>query len=583
MADGVNLAPIVRAIDRMGGELTREINSVSRQVDGVGVELGQVRNDLRLTSDELRELKAAFQEYVDEAARVAAVQRSETKVGNLRAELDRQYGHYSVVRRTSVGILQAFDVGAVSNDTVTSVSEELMLQTPRYWLAPALVAIAAWSRDDSELAEKGVQEAFSRDRYKTSLFFTLVLRRQGRQESAVRWLRHYLSSLDPTALTREFAVVLEAASYQAFGGAGQKVMAEAMATWCRELRSREDIVEAQIRNWVGEIGVQRLKVDASQYPTLSKISPEWPKLERQIERASATDQVRAKYEAVRDVDVQMPSMLEDALDDLLDQLVTEYDDEELPLRREVVYHDAVIEEGGDIQRAQARADEISKALEETSDVVSLQTSAAIQPEHLGVSVQTQRVAIGVGVSDFRAAVSRYCVAYRRDAVDRMTFSFASDHSNYASTYGFPGLTVSSDEAEDAVIAKITSTWQTTFDRYIQSIMFNNKWYTTPVLIAVAVAVVCFFINPIVGVLALIGGGGLVYFLGEQKKRQCADEVAKAEKTRAQAIETTMGIYRDANAELVDANLAYAELDGHEEALLQLIDTWPTASAEEKVA
>lgn len=583
MADTVNLTPIVRAIDRMAGDLAREINSVSQQVDGVGVELGQVRNDLRLTSAELRELKAAFEAYVDEAARVAAVQRSETKVGNLRAELDRQYGHYSVVRRTSVGILQAFDVGTVSNDTVTSVSEELMLQTPRYWLAPALVAIAAWSRDDIELSEKAVREAFSRDRYKTSLFFTLVLRRQGRQESAVRWLRHYLSSLDPTALTREFAVVLEAASYQAFGGAGQQVMTEAMATWCRELRSRDDIVEAQIMNWVGEIGVQRLKVDASQYPTLSRISPEWPKLERQIERASATDQVRAKYEAVKGVDVQLPSLLEDALDDLLDQLVTEYDEEELPLRREVVYHEAVIEESGDLKRAEARADEISKALEETSDVVSLQTSAAIQPEHLGVSVQTQRVAIGVGVSDFRAAVSRYCAAYRRDAVDRMSFEFSSDHSNYASTYGFPGLTVTSDEAEQSVIDKITATWQSTFDRYIQSITFNSKWYVTPVLIALAVALVCVFINPILGAVALIGGGVLVYVLGEQKKRRCAEEVAKAEQTRTQAIETTISVYRDANAELVDANLAYAELDAHEDSLLQLIDTWPTANTEEKVA
>ena len=72
-------------------------------------------------------------------------------------------------------------------------------------------------------------------------------------------------------------------------------------------------------------------------------------------------------------------------------------------------------------------------------------------------------------------------------------------------------------------------------------------------------------------------------LGEQKKRRCAEEVAKAEKTKEQAIETTIGLYRDANAELVDANLAYVELDGHEADLLALIDTWPTANAQEEVA
>ncbi len=351
MADvRVDLTPILREVRSLQGR----VDAVSQQVDQVGTEVGQARADIQLTASVLAELRREFEAFVTEAARVAAVQRSETKVGNLKSELDRQFGHYSIVRRTSVGTLQAFDVGIVSNETVTSVSEELMLQTPRYWLAPALVALAAWSRDNEDLATKAVQEAFDRDKNKTSLFMSLVLRRQGRPESAVRWLRHYLSSLDPSMLTREFAVVLEAVSYQAFGPSGQVAVSDAMTKWCAELRSREDIVEAQIQNWVGEIGIQRLRVDQSHYQTLAAISPEWPKLERQLERASAAEQVRIKYERVKGTEVAMPTLLEDALDDLLDQLVTEYDEEELPLRREVLYHESVIEENGDIDRAEAR-------------------------------------------------------------------------------------------------------------------------------------------------------------------------------------------------------------------------------------
>ena len=149
------------------------------------------------------------------------MQQSQVKIVDLKAQLDREFGHYSVVRRTSVGLLQGFDVGNISNAVATNVAEELMIQTPRYWLAPALVALAAWSHDRQDIAEKSVQEAFSRDRHKTSLFFTLVLRRQGRMSGSVRWLRHYMASLDPSALTREFAVILEASSCNARRAVGR--------------------------------------------------------------------------------------------------------------------------------------------------------------------------------------------------------------------------------------------------------------------------------------------------------------------------------------------------------------------------
>lgn len=572
----IDLSPITREIERMN-------NRLSSQIDGVGVEVGQVRSDLRLTGDELRELRQEFNEFVEQATRIAAVQQAETKVGNLRAQLDREYGHYSVVRRTSVGTLQAFDAGIVSNSTVTSISEELMLQTPRYWLAPALVALAAWSRDSAETAEKAVQEAFARDKNKTSLFFALVLRRQGRQDGSVRWLRHYFSSLDPAALTREFAVILEAASHDAFGPAGQQLVTERLTKWRAQLRASSEVEQAQVRNWVAEIGIQRQQLDASHYSALSTLAGEWPDLHRQIESASALPEMIVKYTAIKMHDAALPTHLEDMLDDILDQLVTEYDDEELPLKRDVVYNEAIIEERGDIDRARKRADELNKALEETHDVVTLQTLAAINPDRLGVSVHTQRVAIGVGVSDFRSAIGRYCAAYRGSAVGHLTFNFDNRHSNYASTYNFQGCRVSSAAPESDGIATIVATWSKTVDDLIRKASFNNNWYFKPAALAVVVMIILFLINPIAGVVGLLGGAAIVYGLGESRKRKCKEEVAKLEQVRDLAIANSVALYRDAAAQLVDARLTYQELDEHENDLLRLVDTWPTADRVEVAA
>ena len=193
MTASVNLAPLQRHLN----EIQDDMSQISRDVDHVGHLVMEVTGDVRTTQEELAELRRQFTAYVEQAERTAAVQRAETKLGTLKADLEREYGHYKVVRRSSVGLLQAFDAGIVSEDVASQISEELMIQTPRYWLAPALVALAAWSRDDKAISTRAVTEAYNRSQAKTALFFALVLRREQRNPESVRWLRHYFASCDP--------------------------------------------------------------------------------------------------------------------------------------------------------------------------------------------------------------------------------------------------------------------------------------------------------------------------------------------------------------------------------------------------
>ncbi|HOF63766.1 MAG TPA: hypothetical protein PLL54_05620 [Dermatophilaceae bacterium] len=571
----IDFDPVFRAIDQTRRALESQISEVS-------VDVGVVRQDVKSTNDELRQLRREFEAFVEQAERTALVQQSEVKIVNLKAELDRQFGHYAAVRRTSTGMLQAFDIGNVSNKTVQSISEELMIQTPRYWLAPALVTLAAWSRDNHEIAEKSVAEAFARDKNKTSLFFALVLRRQGRMDASVRWLRHYLTSLDPLALTREFAVILEATSYDAFGPAGQRLLSARMSEWVKELRTRDDIVESQINLWRKEIQTQGQALAPTLFPVLAAVSPQWGQVKGTLEKASALPPVLEKYTAVRNHDGSIPRVLEDLLDDILDQLVSEYDDEELPLRREVRFHEAIIEEGGHRDRAQAKADLVLRALERTDDVVTLQTTAAITPELMGVSTQTQRIAVGVGQQDFRTAVGRHTTDYRSGHLTVVDIALGPDHSSYASTYKFPGWQTTTQVDEETALTQLRQVWQNTFDAAAESLRFKDSWYVKPALIAAAAALFAGLIGKIlVGLLVLAVGAAAVYFLGEQQKKKCQAAVDALEKAKGPAIDKSIEIYRDATAQFVEAELLYEELDATEADLLQLIDLWPTATPADK--
>lgn len=567
----VNIAPLVRAIQ----SVDREVTALGSQIATVDENIGRISQDMDTTRGELLALRKEFGEFVLTAQRTANVQRSETALGNVEAALERDYGHYKVVRRASIGTLQAFDIGNVSNKTVQQVSEELMIQTPRYWLAPALVALAAWSRDNRDLADRSVEAAFTRDPRKTSLFFALVLRRQGRMEGATRWLRHYLGSLDPRGLGREFAVILEGAAQEAFGVHGKALIGHQLTTWNAQLRNDPAVTSAQIVSWVKELSILRGTVDDEIYPHVSRVSPQWTQFRDVLEHASALGFAEHKFREIKDTPTPLVLSVQDRLDDVLELLVTEFDKEELPFQRDAVYHQSVIESGGDLDRAQEASDAINVALEETADVVSLQTQTAIRPDMFGVSVSAQKIAIGGSRSDFKAAVGKYAAEYRRRYIDKLDLELGSDHSNFAQTFGFVGW--KSDTATHQTIAEesLAEAWRKSFEAHIERVSFKNIEYLKIGGIALAIGLLGLLMLGGAGVVVLLLAGAAAGFWLWRKKSDADNNVAEAHAAREKALQFSVDIYRAAVAEFVDARLAYETEDAREADLLTLIDTWPT--------
>lgn len=577
MADVPNLAPLVNAIR----DLQHDVVSISGDINQVDVKVGQVAEDLSSTRDELQVLADAFTKFVEQAERTAAVQRSETKIGNLKAELDRLYGHYAVVRRTSVGVLQAFDVGNVTNEVISHVSEELMIQSPRYWLAPALVGLAAWSKDDQDICEKSVREAYNRDQEKTSLFFALVLRRVQRNDDAVRWLRHYLQACDPRALTREFAVILEASAEGAFGAAAANLLSEQLREWNDKLRVSQDIVDAQINEWSEELRANQQRLVVDDYEELAKFSPDFDTVQGIIEATTALGVTYEKFQKISTSDAQTSSLIVDLLDDLLEVLVTQFDEEELPLRRDVAHHEAIIETGGDLDRAKIISGQRLRALEERTDAVTIQTLAAIKPDDIGVSIKTQKVAIGAGQSDFRVAVQNHTRAYRYIVPTFVRIDLPSNHTNYASMYGFPGFQSTTDEDEQLAMQRLQHTWVTTFTKYIQEAAFKPSSVALPSIAVAVLVLILFVFGPATGFIGLLGGGGGLAYWIYTKKKSCDEAVAKAESIRESATQVSCQILTDVRAQFFDIMLEYEDLDADESTLLQLIDTWPTAAGQKE--
>ncbi|HTF08364.1 MAG TPA: hypothetical protein VK659_09365 [Asanoa sp.] len=549
---------------------------LEKGVGQVGMEVVHVKQRTDETNDRLAKLTTAFQAYVEEAARTAHVQRAETRIGVVEAQLEHRYGHFKVVRRVATGMLQGFDLGLVSDETVRDTSEQLMIETPRYWLAPALVAMGAWLDDKPELCERAIVEATRRAPSRTALFMALVLRRQGRGESSLRWLRHYLSALDPNALGREFATILECVSQGAFGPAGVEIVQERLDVWRTRLLSDESRQRAQVDRWRAELERHVPQPGPARFPRLASVSPQWPQMDLALRRAGAHDSLIAAYSAMAGEEALAQDRLEDQVDDILDILVTGYDEEELPLRREHAEHHAVVRHGGDLVAARKDLDTDLVALDKTLDYLTIQTESALNPDKLGVSRATQRMAVSSCHEWFGQAHAAYSLEYRAGLPGNVDAVFESSHNFAGVVFQLPRWVGSFTQPMEVLEQSLAAHW----DRAAQPAIDRLTYRWGPNLIApIAVTVVltiCFAATKPIGILlALLVGGiwGLVLWSRSQSAAQHQENVRELLR---KAKQDSLQQLRGAGAELVDWSGAFRAADGREQAVRALIADLGTA-------
>lgn len=367
-------------------DLKGDIRDVSGQVDMVGSDLSQTRS-------ELARLEEAFTAFVEADLKAKELSLAETRQVKIRQELETKFGQNAIVRRQATGILQASDIQLVRQETIRNATEELMLSTPRYWLAPALVALAAWLGDNQSLAQRALAEAIRRDDEKTSLFFALIARRAGRTEANRTWMDRYFGLQNPHSLDRQTVVMVDAMANGVFSVETTHLCSRRISSWIDELSQQVGFAEAQRSQWSDALLSKTPNFDnAKRYSHLNRFSSTWEQLDDSLNDASMQGMVLQHFQDIFDGEIKTASSVLVAVDDLLTKLVSRFDDEELPLRRQEELCRLIIEESGDKPAARRKYDLQAKSLDENIDFTQLLTNAAMHPETSHVTRATQRFA-----------------------------------------------------------------------------------------------------------------------------------------------------------------------------------------------
>lgn len=410
MSDTIYIEPDLSSLEDRLDALGDFVGAAHSEIHAVGRSVDDLRGDVEtLTQD--------FHAYAAKQERTNRIQLAEIRLVKLRQEIDHRFGHYAEIRCMARGILEANDLEVVRQDTLRAAAEELMLRAPGYWLAPALVALAAWISDEEEVANRACAEALHRDDERTSLFFALVCRRFGRKEASLHWLQRYFAGLDGGELDRKAAIVIDAYVSGLLGRDADGLIRRRIDGWIDRFSRVYSFAAAQEKRWYeamkamcpappaeGSFPYLRVHTDRSVSEAL----------EHTLSCARLYEKLSTHFQQIV-TQTAPPRTLKQQLDSILERLVADFDAAEKPLHMESILEKLVIHEGGREDRARSILAEKVKAFDERRDFMQLLSDAAMHPQEMQASPALQKMALALGRDSILSAF-RDIVAENRAAI-----------------------------------------------------------------------------------------------------------------------------------------------------------------------
>ncbi|MDE6025282.1 MAG: hypothetical protein K2G45_07510 [Lachnospiraceae bacterium] len=542
-------------------QIANNLGAIHGDLRTIDSRVGSVDENVKVVYNEIGSLAREFHEFVNIQQKANRLGQAETRLVRIRQELEKKYGHYDIVRRTTTGILQADDLGIVKRDTLSNATEELMISTPGYWLAPCLVALAAWINDQHELAEKALKEGIKRNDEKTALFFALICRRADRKNACLKWTQRYLANQDEENLDRKTVIVLDAFASGLLGADTEGMISRQMNEWLAHLEEKPGFTEQQTQRWSDAINLKRKSIDTSSYIYLRKYSKTWPVLQDILEGAYLHAEMFGYLTSIFEQEASTASVKEQ-LDELLDSLVTDFDDEEIPLRKEEKFEQFVVDFGGDEKRASQ-----NMAIEQTTfdthkDFTQLLTDAAMKPENSHSSVSAQKFAFALS-KDWVSNAYNDIVAQNRMKIPN-EIEINVDIFNDKTTDG---------QNEAVLINKFNALVENEKQKALaQHVLsgFEKFCLYGGSAIAVIGVFMCIAGEAFLGLIALIAGVGMIinHFSHKQKieinRQNIERQFIEKRNKGAQIIRATI-------AEIVDFRVEFADKDAESQQVIDFLE------------
>ena len=540
--------------------IERSLSNLAGSIDYVNNRVDQVDDNVKIVYNEVEKLANEFREYVEMQSLANRKAEAKMNLSAIRDKLKDNFGHYDVVRRTATGILQANDLAIVKSSMLSHITEKQMIETPNYWLTPCLVALAAWINDDKALAERALAEGIRRNDEKISLFFGLICRRIGRENSSLKWFARYLEAQDEEKLDRKAVIVLDAFASGLLGNDTENFVYQQIQEWMSNLEAKPGFTERQLDNWKNAINSKRVPLKSGLYPYLEKYSNTWGNLQDVLEGANLNNDLYEYFKKVFE-QKEETKKLKVELDKILDSLVTEFDEEELPLKREEQFEELVVRYNGSESKAHAQMALEKSVYDDYRDFMQLLTDASMNPEESKSSVATQKFATALSRNNIVTAFN--------DIVAQNRMNVPYDIEINVDTFNDK---TQDGEDEEEVLNRFENLVEQEKQTDLSKLKLNmfEQFCLFGGAAVVLYGIIKSFMDKSFAFITIILGIGLIiyHFTAKQKVQKLIQKIIE---NYAQKLESGKQIIRATIAEIVDFRVEFTEKDAESKKVLDFFE------------
>ena len=367
--------------------IERNLNSVAKELTGVITNVSDVNREVSKVESQVNTLNNEVKNLVKEIRETTIITNARQSIMYNNSQIEKKYGYYDKVRRTTESLLDAIDNSNISATALKNLNQDLILNNPNYWLSNALAALSSFVLDDKENCEKELHNALKKDESKTSLFFCLINDKLGRTSTAINWLNKYLSIQNPKKLDNDFITVLDLIATGSFGDTAKTVVIDKINTWFQRLSSEKELLDNELNTWV--TFVKDNQDTDIRMPNLEPATPDIARIKNNLAITSSYNNILNKLQSITNQDNSKKSK-----EEILSNLIYEYEGAENQYQKDNFYNNLIIQCNGNREEADQLFKKQSSIFAEETNILNLLSNIIINKDTYKVSNETQKIAIG---------------------------------------------------------------------------------------------------------------------------------------------------------------------------------------------
>ncbi|MFE0453459.1 hypothetical protein ACFW2D_19630 [Streptomyces sp. NPDC058914] len=391
----------LRGVRNTLGELRGQVGGLEGKVTGVSGEVAALRTDMTQVKEDVAKHHALLEGIREDLRRKEAKDDARAQIDWLTAERERRFGQRDEIRSLARGLVdtltkESVDRGMVNTSLIRKCVEEHFLHEPRFWLAPALMHVAATYCELPQLSQEARGHAMLLDKSKAHLFFALTSARLENYRLAGSSMDNYLQSLVPARLTQDFLVVLEAVANRELGPQAEKFVVRTMDRWFAEAPAAPDgerRAHERRELWRQRMWNLRARLPEDEYAAFRSVyAGDWKALVEGFEQAAVAqgtlDHLSREFP-------ERPAARSDLrhMDSALEHLINRLEPDEAELHARIEWQQRIYDMDGDRDAARREHEQRQSVDVEVMTFEQLLDNAVFKPSQVELGLAARRLAL----------------------------------------------------------------------------------------------------------------------------------------------------------------------------------------------